>query len=113
MALTTAELAESIGVNERTVRMWRKNGTGPPFYRVNGGIYLYPTSLVEQWLQGGAGHMPPELVEPEVDIDSAELTTIEHGDPRKTSAIVDTSEPKTPEKNRLLDVLRNGSPAGT
>jgi hypothetical protein len=28
--LSTPELAEALGVNERTVRKWRADGTGPP-----------------------------------------------------------------------------------
>jgi excisionase family DNA binding protein len=28
--LSSAELAKALGVNERTVRRWRNEGTGPP-----------------------------------------------------------------------------------
>lgn len=49
--LTTAELAERLGVRPRTVEDWRLDRKGPPYLpaAVPGGAVLYPLAWVEEW----------------------------------------------------------------
>ena len=48
--LTTAELAAALKVNERTVRRWRNEGTGPPVLWA-GGHARYRWSDVQEWIE--------------------------------------------------------------
>jgi hypothetical protein len=48
--LTSAELAKALRVNERTVRKWRNEGTGPPVLWA-GRVARYRWSEVEAWLR--------------------------------------------------------------
>ncbi len=48
--LTTAELARALRVNERTVRKWRNENSGPPVLWA-GGVARYRWSEVEEWLR--------------------------------------------------------------
>jgi len=47
--LKTAEAAEILGVTERTLLRWRKEGTGPGYLRMEGRIY-YTTKLLDEYL---------------------------------------------------------------
>lgn len=47
--LTTAELAESLQVTERTIINMRANGTGPAFVLIGRAI-RYPPRSVQEWL---------------------------------------------------------------
>jgi Helix-turn-helix domain len=48
--LTTSELAQALRVNERTVRKWRNENTGPPVLWA-GGVARYKWSEVQLWLR--------------------------------------------------------------
>lgn len=47
--LTTAELAESLQVTERTLINMRANGTGPAFVLIGRAI-RYPPRSIQEWL---------------------------------------------------------------
>lgn len=47
--LTTAELAESLQVTERTIINMRANGTGPAFVLIGRAI-RYPPRSIQEWL---------------------------------------------------------------
>ena len=51
--MTVAELAEFLRVSPYTLQRWRCEGTGPAFEKIGNRI-LYPTHLVEEWLQSNA-----------------------------------------------------------
>jgi phage terminase Nu1 subunit (DNA packaging protein) len=59
--LTTAELAEALKVNERTVRRWRNEGAGPPVLWAGGQARDRWRDVVE-WLERrrAAEDAPPE-----------------------------------------------------
>lgn len=48
--LTSAELAKALRVNERTVRRWRNEGTGPPVLWA-GAVARYRWGDVVAWLK--------------------------------------------------------------
>jgi len=48
--LTSAELAEALRVNERTVRKWRNESSGPPVLWA-GGVARYRWGDVQAWLR--------------------------------------------------------------
>ena len=48
--LTEAELAELLRVSTKTVRTWRKEGTGPPALRFGRGV-RYRRRDVDAWLE--------------------------------------------------------------
>ncbi|GEE02258.1 hypothetical protein nbrc107696_27040 [Gordonia spumicola] len=48
--LTTAELAESIGVAPKTVRNWRTQGLGPAFVRLSPNDVRYDPADVAEWI---------------------------------------------------------------
>jgi excisionase family DNA binding protein len=48
--LTSAELAEALKVNKRTVRRWRNEGTGPPVMWA-GGLARYRWGDVLAWMR--------------------------------------------------------------
>jgi len=48
--LTTAELAHELRVNERTVRKWRNEGSGPPVLWA-GGVARYRWGDVLEWMR--------------------------------------------------------------
>jgi hypothetical protein len=50
--LNEEQQAEELGVTVRTIRRWRKDGTGPAFTR-NGQQVLYRADWTQQWLEGG------------------------------------------------------------
>ena len=50
--LTTKEVAEEIGYKESTLRTYRYNKQGPPFYKL-GGKVLYKSSELRAWIEGG------------------------------------------------------------
>lgn len=47
--LTTKELAGRLGVSQRTVQGWAKNGTGPKQVKLGGGTVRYRLIDVEAW----------------------------------------------------------------
>lgn len=47
--LSTAQVAERLGVSENTVRYWRHVGAGPASIKV-GRLARYEPDAVEQWL---------------------------------------------------------------
>lgn len=51
--LTSAEIADRIGVPRSTVEQWRRLGVGPPAVKVAGG-WLYRRRVVATWLRAGA-----------------------------------------------------------
>lgn len=55
--LTTAELAYELRVNERTVRKWRNEGSGPPVLWA-GGVARYRWGDVMEWMR--RKDQPPE-----------------------------------------------------
>lgn len=51
--VTTKELAELLGVAANTLRIWRAEGDGPPFYKLGESKYSgvrYDTERVQEWL---------------------------------------------------------------
>jgi predicted DNA-binding transcriptional regulator AlpA len=52
--ISPAELGRRLGVSLRTVERMRSDGSGPPFYRVSGGLrrgrVAYSTEGVDAWL---------------------------------------------------------------
>ena len=48
--LTTAELADLLGVHWRTLHRVRERGEGPPAYKI-GRVYRYRRSDVEAWIR--------------------------------------------------------------
>ena len=49
LALSVRELATSLGVSERSLASWTKDGRGPPSCKV-GNLRLYPVDGCRQWL---------------------------------------------------------------
>ena len=49
LALSMREVAESLGVSERTVAQWVSAGVAPPSFR-QGRLRLFPVAAVEAWL---------------------------------------------------------------
>lgn len=49
--LTTAELAESIGVSPRTLRNWRAKGLGPVPTRLSPKDVRYAVDDVQEWIK--------------------------------------------------------------
>lgn len=55
--LKTPEIAERLGVSEDTIKRWRrrtvreKTQIGPPFFRSETGVVLYPEDKFEQWIK--------------------------------------------------------------
>jgi predicted DNA-binding transcriptional regulator AlpA len=49
--LKSREMAEVFGLTDNTLRIWRMNGTGPPFYRVGGKAVRYSEEKVREWLE--------------------------------------------------------------
>lgn len=47
--MTTAEVAELLGVEKRTIERWRKGGDGPPYLMIGGTIRYHP-ARVQAWL---------------------------------------------------------------
>lgn len=47
--LSTAEVAELLGVAPETVRFWRWNGSGPPAHKV-GRLVRYQAKDVQAWV---------------------------------------------------------------
>jgi predicted site-specific integrase-resolvase len=47
--MSSWDLAELLGVEIESLAVWRRKGTGPPFYRI-GGRVRYRADEVEQWL---------------------------------------------------------------
>lgn len=48
--LTPADLAERLGITERTLARWRETGSGPPFIRTGGRFPRYSPDDVDEWL---------------------------------------------------------------
>jgi len=49
--LSTAEAAHYLGVHPLTLGNWRKNHTGPPYYRV-GRLIQYAVTDLDNYIQG-------------------------------------------------------------
>ena len=52
--LPAKEVAQILNVNEVTLRRWRSNGSGPPFYKIgegHTGRIIYAETEVRKWLQ--------------------------------------------------------------
>jgi excisionase family DNA binding protein len=45
--LTTAEVAELLRLNPQTLWKWRRDGTGPPWFRVGSGVRYHREDLQE------------------------------------------------------------------
>lgn len=55
--LTTAQVAQRVGISRRTVKRWRNEGAGPVFVRPNGRrMVRYRESDVEAWLSSTETH---------------------------------------------------------
>lgn len=48
--LTTAQLAELLGVTPQTVRAWRAEGEGPPYFYLTSRTIRYRREEVDRWL---------------------------------------------------------------
>lgn len=48
--ITAADLAEALGVTERTLASWRERGTGPVYVRTGGRAPRYLPADVDAWL---------------------------------------------------------------
>ncbi len=49
--LTTKEVADRLGVHVQTVKNWRKQGTGPPFFKIGPRLIRYLKTEVDSWLE--------------------------------------------------------------
>jgi predicted DNA-binding transcriptional regulator AlpA len=49
--LTSTELAEVFGLTHQTLRTWRLNGTGPPYFKVGDKAVRYDQEKVREWLE--------------------------------------------------------------
>jgi excisionase family DNA binding protein len=49
--MTTPEVATLLRTKVPTVRSWRRLGTGPPYFRLNGKKVLYRRGEVEAWIR--------------------------------------------------------------
>lgn len=49
--LTTAEVAEDLGVTTATLSAWRKRGEGPPYLALTETVIRYPRDGYRAWLQ--------------------------------------------------------------
>jgi excisionase family DNA binding protein len=47
--MTTRELSEHLGVHELTILRWKKEGKGPPYYKI-GTRFRYLKKDVEKWV---------------------------------------------------------------
>jgi predicted DNA-binding transcriptional regulator AlpA len=62
--LTTAGLADFVGVSVPTVKRWRRTGDGPPGFRLSarpGGPVVYRRSVVIEWLERREANAYPPL----------------------------------------------------
>ena len=48
--LKPEEVAERIGVTERTLRRWKEKGEGPPFIKINSRVLRYPEKELNEFL---------------------------------------------------------------
>lgn len=48
--LSTAELAEMLGMTDRNVRLMRSEGVGPPFIKISARIVRYDRDAVMAWM---------------------------------------------------------------
>ena len=48
--LTTAEVANILRVSTQSLKLWRKNGTGPPWVKVNNTSVRYSENSLFKWL---------------------------------------------------------------
>ena len=49
--VTTKQLSEFLSISELSLFNMRKNGTGPPYYRIKRGIIRYNLKEVLAWLE--------------------------------------------------------------
>jgi phage terminase Nu1 subunit (DNA packaging protein) len=47
--LTQQDLAEVLGVSIRTIETWRRDGSGPSYFRLNGRLVRYRLGTVLEW----------------------------------------------------------------
>ena len=52
--INSRELAELLGVREKTVFMWRWRGIGPPYRKINGHLVRYDPGEIAAWIEGQA-----------------------------------------------------------
>ena len=48
--LTAAEVANILRVSSQSLKLWRKNGTGPPWIKVNQTTVRYSENSLNKWL---------------------------------------------------------------
>ncbi|MCX6051049.1 MAG: helix-turn-helix domain-containing protein [Campylobacterales bacterium] len=56
LALNQKQTADAIGVSSSTLELWRRNGIGPSYKKVNSGKrgrVLYPKQSIAEWLSIG------------------------------------------------------------
>jgi predicted DNA-binding transcriptional regulator AlpA len=49
--LKSKELAEIFGLHDTTLRIWRLQGEGPPYFKVGEKAVRYDEAKVREWLQ--------------------------------------------------------------
>lgn len=49
--LTPKQLAQQLGVSEKTLERWRKDGSGPPFVKTGSKRIRYPIVGLEAWIE--------------------------------------------------------------
>jgi len=53
-----SDLAKMLDVSPRTIRRWRRNGTGPRYIKINDRVVRYHEIDVEDWLDNMASIAP-------------------------------------------------------
>jgi predicted DNA-binding transcriptional regulator AlpA len=49
--LKSKELAEVFGLTDNTLRIWRLQGEGPPYFKIGGTAVRYDEQKVREWLE--------------------------------------------------------------
>lgn len=52
--LTPKQAAEELHISDSTLKLWRRNGTGPPCFK-NQGKILYSKEKLDNWIEGHTG----------------------------------------------------------
>jgi excisionase family DNA binding protein len=63
LALRPREAAKALGISERTLWEWTKNGSVPHFRR--GKTILYPVGRLRRWLDEQADTLPAQGAQPQ------------------------------------------------
>lgn len=63
-ALTPMQVARRLGVHPRTLKRWRSDGTGPPWFELPSGHARYSLQGLDDWIDAmKKKHTPPRVEE--------------------------------------------------